>query len=143
MPKKAKIELTPEEIMVYSLAEAGIPLKEIADKSDRSYRTIRRWADKVRKFLEKSDYDIEKYRRPIDGLYPLWLRSVMMNLKACDTTMTIAIGKGRQWLVEKKEHEDKSVSDMCATELDDYIMENYGELRKHESNPQEPRPGHC
>jgi len=121
---KQKIDISPEEVIVYALAETGVPVKEMADKTGKTRQTIYNWINRVREFVKSSEIDIDDYRSPIHALYPLWLRSVIMNLKACDTTMTIALGKGMQYFVDRQETKDvKGHSDRSTDDLKGEIIE--------------------
>lgn len=110
--------------MVFALVESGMPIRQIAGQLDKNEKTISRWLQKTREFIKNSEFDIDNYRLPLHALYPLWLKSVMMNLKACDTTLTIAMGKGMQYFVEKQETHDANQSKSKPTdELEREIVE--------------------
>lgn len=141
---KDRIELSPEEIMVYGLVEAGMPISQIAETAQKDRATIHRWLKKTRDFIAASDFNIEDYRMSIHGLFPLWLRSVVENLRQYDTTMTVAIGKGMQYFVEKSQSDVSRVGDMSDTELDTYIKQEYGKSNEPVgSEPDQSHPGNC
>jgi len=107
---KQSISLTPEELMVYSAAMSGIPVKDLAEQTKKSKVTIYAWINKIKAYIAE-DYNIEDFRQPLHGLYTLWMNSVVANLKNCDSTFTIAHGKGMGYYQEKQhiEHSDSTI----------------------------------
>ena len=119
--KRVDVDLTPEEVLIYGCATAGLPIKELAAQTGIHRNTLGKWIKKVRKFAENSQLQIEDYRTPIHALYPLWLRSVIMNLKACDPQITLGIGRGMQYLVDKSEVTNKDMNAMTDEDINGLI----------------------
>lgn len=99
-----KAQLTQEDILAWVDNLAGMKVRLIAEKQGVSRQAIHARCKKVAAFIAEK-FDINEYRMPLYGLYSLWLNSTIHNLKKNDVTMTIAMGKGLNLLIDKHEVE--------------------------------------
>ena len=78
--KKRTVELTPEEITAWAHSVSGASQANIAKTMNKGQTTVSRWIKKARKAIGE-DVEIENFRTPLYGLYPLAVASLMHNLK--------------------------------------------------------------
>lgn len=134
--------LTPEEITAWAVSIAGGKTSETAKKFKVTPRTIQKWIKHAREHIGE-EVNINDFRTPLYGLFPLVVESLIHNLKKFDVTTTLGLAKGLQIFVEKQESDVNRVGNMSDAELDNYIEQNYANLRKPSSDSPEPRPGNC
>ncbi len=120
--KRKTAELTPEEIIVWAQSQAGTPQSQIAKNMGKGPATITRWLKKAREFIGEG-VDIENFRTPLYGLYPLAVESLMHNLKNFDVHTTIALLKGLNILMDKKEIEGKGLGMQSSEKLIQELMD--------------------
>ena len=119
-------ELTQEDILAWADNLAGTSVNVTAKKQGVSRQAIHNRRKKVAEFIADK-FDINEYRLPLYGLYGLWLSSVIRNLKKNDTTMTVAIGKGLNLLVDKREIDSQhGITGLSNDELAERICRHFG-----------------
>lgn len=116
---KYRKDITPEEILAWADLITGRPLKESAEAQNCTAQTIINRRKRVQEFIGER-FDINEYRLPIHGLFPLWVKSVINNLAKNDVTLTIALGKGMGYLIDKHES-DINFGGISDAELDRLI----------------------
>lgn len=127
-----KQDLTQEDVLAWADGIVGTPAQKTADKLGIHRNTVAIKRKKVADFVAKK-FDINKYRLPLYGLYPLWLNSTIHNLKKNDVTMTIAIGKGLSLLVDKQEIDAKgNLTGLSNDELAERIIDALKATASHE-----------
>ena len=97
-----KRDITQEDILAWADGIVGVSTKESGEKMNITSQAIRDRQKKVKKWMAEK-FDVDDYRKPLYGIYPLWLHSVIHNLRKHDVSMTIALGKGLGILVDKQE----------------------------------------
>ena len=118
---RTKQDVTPEDVLAWADGLTGVATKESARKQGCSAQTIINRRKKMKAFIAQK-FDIEDYRMPLYGLYPLAINSLTHNLKKNDTTCTIALLKGLQILVDKSQNDNVvKFTDIRDAELDQLI----------------------
>ena len=80
--RKSKIELSVDDIIVWADCVTNVPGTMTAKKLGISDETVYRARKKVKQFVAQH-IDLDQFRIPLYGLYPLILQSLIRNLKAC------------------------------------------------------------
>lgn len=120
---KEKKDLTQEDILAWADQISGVPATETARRQGCHENTVAARRKRVAEFIAEK-FDINEYRMPLYALYPIWLRSVINNLKKDDTQMTIAFGKGMNLFVDK--FEGDLTTNATPAELERIITEALG-----------------
>ena len=118
-------DLTQEDIIAWADGVAGIKQQATADKLGVHVNTVATKRRKVADFIAEK-FDINEYRMPLYGLYPLVINSMIHNLKKNDVTMTIAVAKGLQFLVDKNQSETDNRLNLSNDELAERIGRSVG-----------------
>jgi hypothetical protein len=127
--KKPRQDFVPHEILAWADYIAGVPQVETAKKLKLSRDTIHDAREKVAAFIAKQ-FDINAYRLPLYSLYPEWVASVLALLRKHDVTMTVALGRGLQLLVDKQVNESEDTSNLSNDELVERIQRRLEAARK-------------
>ncbi|MFH1740210.1 MAG: hypothetical protein ABIH23_14475 [bacterium] len=104
------------EILCWGDKLAGIPQEDTAKRLSIHRNTVSRAQQRIATLLA-SKFDINEYRTPLYDLYNLWLKSIIANLEAGDSPVTIAMGKGLQLFVDKQVTEGEDLSKLSNDEL--------------------------
>ena len=139
-----KQDISPSDILAWADGLVGVSMKESAGKQACSERAIANRRSKVKDFIAR-DFDINNYRLPLYALYPLTINSLTHNLKKCDTTITIALLKGLQILVDKQQTESQPFGNLTDDELRQLFSDLHdlasGIKPKPKADPSEGSPG--
>ena len=118
----SQIGLSAEELMTYSLLQAGVPVARLAKDMGKAPSTLYRWRERIQSFVD-NNLSIEDYRTPLMSLYPLIVISLVANLKKCDVQTTLTLAKGLGLLIEKSEHDFKGLGGNTSDELKQQLAE--------------------
>ena len=124
MGKRSKEYLSQEEILAWADGLNGTSISQSGQKLGVDPATVHRWRKKVGEFIAQK-FDINEYRIPLYALYPLWLNSVLHNLKKNDVALTVAFGKGMQ-LFQEKTAVDAQIGAMSDADLAGLIANAVG-----------------
>ena len=114
--KRPREIFTPHELLAWADHISGVPHVVTAKKLHVTPQSVRDFHRKVEEFIAK-EFDINSYRLPLYNFYPLLIESVAANLKKHDVTLTIALLRGLQILVDKQVVEGEDTSKLSNDEL--------------------------
>jgi transposase-like protein len=97
--------LTVPEIVAWHLSLIGQTEVAIAQRLGVHRNSISKWRDKVQKFIG-GKMDMDTLQSPLHEIYPIALKSLIANLAANDSTVTVAFFKGIGAFVDKNQSEE-------------------------------------
>ena len=118
-------DLTQEEIISWADGLTGAKASDTAKKLGIHRNTVGIYRKRVADFIAEK-FDINEYRMPLYGLYPLAINSLIHNLKKNDVTTTIAYLRGIQCLVDKNQSETDNRLNLSNDELAERIRRSVG-----------------
>jgi hypothetical protein len=98
-------ELTPEEIIAWADAVNGVKAQDTAKKLGVHANTVTTYRKKVAEFIGKH-INLDDYRNPLYELYPLALKSLIVNLNSHDVPTTLKFFSGMGLFIDKSQTED-------------------------------------
>lgn len=93
------------EIVAWHLSLLGQSEVAIAQRLKVHRNSVSKWRDKVQKFVG-GKMDMDSIQSPLYEIYPIALKSLIVNLAANDPTVTIAYFKGIGGFVDKNQSEE-------------------------------------
>lgn len=136
--KRESIELNEQEIISWADSMAGASDVSIAKKLGIHRMTVAKYKKKVQAYIGDR-MDLDNYKLPLFELYPLALRSLIVNLNEHDVQTTLQFFRGLGIFTERTEVED--VSRLSDTDLDALAQRIVGTAERGLADIGEDRPG--